>query len=76
MYFSLGPEEIKELFDYLYKWQKENKISKKDLSMYYCPDTGRTGYLRVVGDKHYYHIYLDKQTFENVGKIVKKGVVL
>lgn len=78
IYRFLGNEELKKLYDYLEIWQKSNKIFRKDLSMYYNPEIFNSvyvhdGFLRIVGEKHYYRIYLDKENFLKVAKIVKKG---
>lgn len=74
-YRFLNEEELKKLYDYLEKWKTLNKISRKDLSMYYNPEkTGKIyGFVRVVGEKYYYRIYLNKENFLKVAQIVQKG---
>lgn len=73
-YRFLSLEELKKLFNYLEVWKFTKKICRKDLSVYYNPEKcGFYGFLRVVGEKHYYRIYLNKENFKKVGEIVKKG---
>lgn len=75
-YRFLSVEEYKKLFDYLEVWKSMQKICRKDLSVYYNPEKNDIhGFLRVVGEKHYYRVYLDKENFLKVAKIVKKGWV-
>lgn len=74
-YRFLSEEELKKLYNYLDVWKSTAKICRKDFSMYYNPEKNGDihGFVRVVGEKHYYRIYLNKENFLKIAEIVKKG---